>query len=170
MQPLFHRSCCVFHRMLQRALPDDSHTPAKRPELLHVPFVSIDIAEKLLLPEVCVGPRSGGIAAPIMPMPEAAVDEHHSPVFREHKVRCARQPSDVKSIAKSPGKKKGAKCPFRPSVLAANARHHAAALWRSRYAHGLGCNSPGCHQKPPVRTSSANASEEKRSTDRWLGA
>ena len=128
-------------------------------------FVSIDIAKKLLLPEVRIGSRSGGIAASIMPMPEAAMDEHDGTVFRKNKVRGTGQASDVQSISKSPGKKKGAKCPFRPSVLAANARHHATALRGSRYVHGPGYYSLGCHRKPPVRTSTAISSEENRSTD-----
>lgn len=147
MQPLLNRSCSLLDRMLQRALPDGGDTPAKSPERLRVSPVTIDIFLELLLPEHLVGSRSGGIATAFVSMPEAAVDENHRTVLRKHKVRGAGQLSDMKSISESPGEKKGAKYPFRPGVLSANARHHAAALRGGRNAHDLECLPPECLQK-----------------------
>lgn len=170
MQPLLNQSRSVLDRMLQRALPDGGYTPAKSPKRLHVSPVAVDIAQELPLPELFVGPGCGGVAAAFVSMPEAAVDEHHRPVLREHEVRRAGQLSDMKSIAKSPGEKKGAKGPFRPGVLSANARHHAAALRGGRDAHGLGGIPPGCLQKPPLRTSPANPIEGTRSAKQPLEA
>lgn len=157
MQPFVDQSRSVLDRMLQRALPDDGHTPAKSPKRLHVSPVAVDIAQELPLPELFVGPGCGGVAAAFVSMPEAAVDEHHRPVLREHKVRRAGQLSDMKSIAKSPGEKKGAKGSFRPGVLSANARHHAAALRGGRDAHGLGGIPPGCLRQPSIRTSASQS-------------
>jgi len=119
--------------------------------------VAYDILLEFFLPEFHVGLGGGAIAAAVVPMPEAAVDKHCRPVFREHKIRGAGQLSDMKSIAESPDEKKGAKGPFRPGVLAANARHHAAALRGSRDAHGLGGISSGCLRKTPLRTSASQS-------------
>ncbi len=153
MQPLLNQSRSVLDRVFQRALPNGGHTPAKSPECLHVSPVAINIAQEFPLPELFVGPRGGGIAATFVPMPEAAMDEHHRSVLREHKIRRAGQLSDMKSIAKSPGEKKRSKGPLRPSILSANARHHAAALRGGRDAHDLGDIQPGYFQQPPLHTS-----------------
>lgn len=138
MQPLLNRPGSVLDRMLQRALPDRSHTPTKSPKRLHVPPVTIDITQELLLPELRVSPGYGGVATTFVSMPEAAVNKNRCPVLREHKVRGAWQLLDMKSISESPGEKKGAKSPFWPGIFSANARHHAAALGGGRDAHGLG--------------------------------
>lgn len=153
MQPLLNQSCSVLDRMFQRALPDGGHTPAKSPECFHVSSVAINIVQEFPLPELFVGPRCGGIAATFVPMPEAAMDEHHRPVLWEHKVRGAGQLSDMKSIAKSPGEKKRSKGSLRPSILSADARHHAAALRGGRDAHDLGDIQLGYFQQPLLHTS-----------------
>src|SRR3546814_12151521 len=99
--------------------------------------VASDISLEFLPPEIFIGPGSGCVAAAFMSVPEAAMDEHHCFALREHKVGGAGQPPHMKSISKTPGEKEGAKYPFRPGVLSANARHHAAALRSGRNAHGL---------------------------------
>lgn len=152
MQPLFNQSRSVLNRVFQRALPNGGHTPAKRLKHLHVPPVAINIVLEFPLPELFVGIRSGGIAAALVSMPEAAVNEHHRLMLRKHKVGRAGQLSDMKSIAKSPGEKTRPKGPLRPSILSANARHHAAALRGGRDAHDLGDNQPRYVQQPPLRT------------------
>lgn len=155
MQPLLNRSCSVFDRVLQRALPDSGHTPTKSRECLYVSPVALNIAQEFLLPELFVGLRGSGVATTFVPMPEATMDKHYRPVLREHKVRGSGQLSDMKPIAKSPTEKKGAKSPFRPSVLSANTRHHMTALRGSRDVHGLGGVMPRCLQKPPPRISAS---------------
>lgn len=157
MQPLLNQSRSVLDRMLQRAFPDGGYAPAKRPKRFHVSSVAVDIAQELSLPELFVGPGCGGVAAAFVSMPEAAVDEHCRPVFREHKVRGAGQLSDMKSITKSPGEKKRAKSPLRPSVFSANARHHATALRGGRDAHGLGIIPLECLMQQPFRTSASQS-------------
>lgn len=160
MQPLLNQSRSVFDRVFQRVLPNSGHTPAKSPECPRVSPVAINIAQEFPLPELFVGPRGSGIAATFVPMPEASVDEYHRPVLWEHKVRRAGQLSDMKSIAKSPGEKKRSKGSLRPSILSANARHHAAALGSGRDAHDLGDIQPGYFQQPPLRTSVSQSDRE----------
>lgn len=153
MQPLLNRSHSVLDRMLQGAFPDDSHAPAESKEQLCMAPVAIDISLEFPLPELLIGPGGGCVAAAFMSVPEAAMDEYHCPVLREHKVGGAGQRLHMKSIAKPSGEKKGAKRSLRPGVLSANARHHAAALRSGRDAHGLGYFPPRCLQKRQPRAS-----------------
>lgn len=138
MQPPFYRSRGVLDRMLQRTFPDDGHSPAKCPERLDVTPVAIYIGLELLSPEFHVGSGDGGVATVFVAVPKASVDEHHRPVLRKHEVWGAGQLARMESIPKPLGEEKGPKCTFRPSVLSANARHHAAALRSGRDAHGFG--------------------------------
>lgn len=151
MQPIINRLRSPLDRVLQGALPDDRHAPAESMEHLRMAPVASDISLEFLPPEIFIGPGSGCVAAAFMSVPEAAMDEHHCSVLWEYKVGGAGQPPHMKSISKTPGEKKGAKYPFRPGVLSANARHHAAALRSGRNAHGLECLPPECLQKRQLR-------------------
>lgn len=168
MQPLLNRLRSVLDRMLQRAFPDDSHAPAKSVEHLRMAPVSIDIPLEFLPPELLVGPGSGCVAAALMTVPETTVDEHHRPVLREHKVGGAGQLPHMKSISKPSGEKKGAKRSFRPGVLSANARHHAAALRSGRDAHGLGGIPP--LQKQQLRASAKQSERMKTVHEAMFGS
>lgn len=159
MQPLLNQLRSVLGRMLHRAFPDSGHTPAKRPKHFHVSRVAVDIALELSLPELFVGLRRGGVATAVVSMPETAVNEHHRPVDREHKVWRAGQLSDMKSIAKPLGEKKRTKGSLRLGVLSANARHHAAALRGGRDAHDLGTSSLDIFSNRRVTHLSVNPTE-----------
>jgi len=137
MQPLLNSLRSVLDRVLQGAFPDDSHAPVKSAEHLRMAPVAIDIPLEFLPPEILIVNGSGCIAAAFVSVPEAAVDKHHRPVLREHKIGGTWQLPHMKSIAKPSGEKKGAKHPFWPGVFSANARHHSAALRSGRDAHGL---------------------------------
>lgn len=170
MQPRLDQSRSVLDRMLQRALPDSGYTPAKSPKRLLMSPVAVNIVQELPLPEFFVGSGCSRITATLVSMPEATVDKHHRPVLREHKVRRTGQLSDMKSIAKSLGEKMGAKVPLRPSILSANARHHAAALRSGRDAHDLGAIPPGCLRSPLLRAYSISPIERTQSASQPLGA
>lgn len=170
MQPLLDCPCSILHRMLQSAFPDDGHAPAKSVEHRRMTPVAIDISLEFVPPELLVGSGSGRVTTAFVSMPETAVDEHRRLVLREYKVGGSRQLSDMKSISESSGKKKGAKCPFRPGVLSANARHHAAALRSGRDAHDLGGISPRHLQKSPSHTSDSKPIEWKQCARRPLGS
>lgn len=153
MQPLLNRLRSLLDRVLQGALPDDRHAPAESTEYLRMAPVASDISLEFLPPEIFIGPGSGCIAAAFMSVPEAAMDEHHCSALREHKIRGAGQPPHMKSISKASGEKKGTKYPFRPGILSANARHHAAALRSGRNAHGREYLPPECLQRWQLRAS-----------------
>mgnify|MGYP001404443244 FL=1 len=123
--------------------------------------VAIDIPVEFLPPKLLVGLGSSCVAAALMPVPETAVDEDNRPVLREHKVGGAGQLPHMKPISKPSGEKKGAKRSFRPSILSANARHHAAALRSGLDAHGLGGTLPEFLQKQQPRVSAKQSERLK---------
>lgn len=163
MQPLLNRLRRVFDRMFQGTFPDNSHPPAKSAEHFCMADVAVDIPLEFLSPELLVGSGRGRVTATFMSVPEAAVDEYHRPVLREHKVRGTGQRSHMKSISKSSCEKKGTKHSFWPSVLPANTRHHAAALRSGHDAHGLGGIPSGCLQKQQPRSSAMPSERMKTS-------
>lgn len=103
--------------------------------------VALDIALEFFSPEIpiCFGGRC--VPAAFVSVPETTVDEYHSSVLRQYKIRGARKLSCMQSIAKASGMEEAAQRPFRPSVLSTNARHHVAALRCGLVAHGFGCIS-----------------------------
>lgn len=160
MQPLLNSLRSVFDRVLHGAFPDDGHAPAKSVKLFHMASVAIDICLEFLPPKIFIGLGGGCVAATFMSVPEAAVNENHRSAFWEHKVGRAWQFPHMESISKSSGEKNGAERPFRPSVLSANARHHAAALRSGRDMHGLGSIPPRYLQKQQPRAYQAIRTDE----------
>jgi hypothetical protein len=146
MQPLIDQLRSVLDRMLQGAFPDDSYTPTKSSERFHVSPVTIDIVQKFSLPEFYIGTGGGGVTTSFVSMPEAAVDENHRSVFGEYEIGRAWQFLDMKSIAEPFGEKSSSECSFWPSVLAADARHHSAALRGGLDAHDFGGIPSGCRR------------------------
>jgi len=153
MQPLLDTLRCALDRVLQGALPDNSHAPAKCVKHLSVAGITGDIFVEFLLPEVRIGLRTRRVAAAFMSVPKATVDEHYRSVLWKNEIGTSGQLRDMKSVAKSSGEKKGTKYTLRLGVLSANARHHAAALRRGGNAHGLGYLPPGYTQKRQPRAS-----------------
>lgn len=136
MQPLLNDLCRMIDGLLERTLPDDGYTPPEIAKRCYVTGVPVDISLQLFPPKVCICPWCGCISAALVPMPKAAMNEHHSPVLREHEVRGAGKASNMQPVAEPTGKKMGAKHPLRPSILSADARHHATALGSGWKAHG----------------------------------
>lgn len=139
MQPFLNDQRGVIDRLLQGAFPNDGHAPAKVPKHCCMTCVPVDVSLKFFLPEIAVRLWCGCVSAVLVPVPETAVNEYHSPVFRKHQVGRPRQIPYVKPVSESLGEQSGAKRPFRPRILSPNARHHAAALGSGRDAHGLEC-------------------------------
>lgn len=128
MQPLLNDPCRMIDRLPQRAFPDDGYAPAKLLKRCYVAGVPVDISLQLFFPKICICLWSGCISAALVPMPKAAMHEYHSPVLREHEIWGAWKASNMQPVAEPTCKKTGSKHPLRPSILSADARHHAAAL------------------------------------------
>lgn len=79
-----------------------------------------------------------------MAMPEAAVNENHSTVFRQHDIRFSRQAFDVQTVAETLGEQGLADDQFRFCVLAPDAGHHPAAdFLRNDIGHGQARRASG---------------------------
>jgi hypothetical protein len=72
-------------------LPDDKYSPTSFDKKSVGTRVSYDIFLELALPEARIGRWRSGIAALIMPMPEASMHKYDSTVLRQHNVWLTRQ-------------------------------------------------------------------------------
>lgn len=144
MQPFFNDLHGVLDRVFQGTLPHDGHAPAEIIKSRHMTGITVNISLEFLPPEILVCPGSRGVSTAFMPVPEAAMNEYHGPVLRKDQVRRARQFLYMKPVSESPRKQGKTQHPLRAGVLAANARHHAAALWGGWNTHGLGYMSSVC--------------------------
>ena len=88
---------------LQTALPYPDDAPAEGCQLGLCAAVALYVAAYLLLPEPDVTLRQPIVAAILMAMPEAAVDEYNSPVLRQDYVRLAGKIPDLKTETQTPG-------------------------------------------------------------------
>ncbi len=83
---------------VQLALPDDEHAPPHPPKLTSHSLVTSLVSLELVSPErdSCLGQSIAQLAA--MPMPEAAMNEHHALSRRENEVRRAWKVATVKPV------------------------------------------------------------------------
>ncbi len=66
-------------------------------------------------------------------MPEASINEYHSPSARKYKVWPARQLANMKAISEPHTMQALPHDDFWPRVLTSNCRHHAAAYGGTHY-------------------------------------
>jgi hypothetical protein len=64
------------------AFPNDKHLPAQCSERRSFLGVSGDVLSKLFLPEAYSGPWRTGVTAAIMSMPETAMDQDNTVIYR----------------------------------------------------------------------------------------
>jgi hypothetical protein len=108
-------------------LPYRKTSPARFFQGRNVPAISRHISSQLLRPERPVAFRHYHVPAAWMLMPEAAVNEDHSSIFRKNDVRFARQVLDVQAVTKTSGMKKSPDTHLGHRVFPPNAGHHPAA-------------------------------------------
>jgi hypothetical protein len=65
----------------QTALPQNEHTPSSIAKLPLIPGIALRVGLEFGLPSLSVARRRARQAASWMPMPEAAMDKDHEPVF-----------------------------------------------------------------------------------------
>ena len=83
------------------AFPDDDDIPRERFEPLVVEDVALLVVGDLVCPEVDACFRHDELRAALVPVPEAAVDEDGSTIFRQHYIRSAGQVSHILSVSKT---------------------------------------------------------------------
>jgi len=91
--------------------------------------IPINIAIKLFIPESMIGFRSCGIAATLVAMPKATVNEDYCIVPAKHDIRTTWKLTDVEPVAKSSRMKMSPDEKFRFGVLALDRRHHAGSYF-----------------------------------------
>jgi len=114
----------------QLAFPDNERPPPLRPQRSDRCLVSLSIAVKLLVPERPIAGWASAVQASVA-VPEAAVHEDHSPIFREANVRAAWQVFSVQAEPEPHAVQQRADDQLRFGVEAADARHDMAALLTS---------------------------------------
>ena len=95
----------------------------RMPEIAPVP---LPVPVQLRLPELPIRLRHVGERAAFMPVPEAASDLHHGPVFREYDVRPSRKVTAVKSKPEPQAMQKAAYDDLGLRVLPPDRGHHGA--------------------------------------------
>lgn len=97
---------CVGERLQRRfpfagpqlAFPDDDDVPAHLRQLVILLPVALTVTADFLLPELRVRPGHAEVAAALVPVPEAAVDEHARAVLPQHDVGMPWQPGVVQAV------------------------------------------------------------------------
>lgn len=87
----------------ESALPDNDDAPTALAKRLHVARVACAIPVYLRLPELDVRLREPIVAAALVPVPEAAVDEYHRLEAAQHDVGAARKLLVVQTVAEPQG-------------------------------------------------------------------
>ena len=107
-----------------------------------------DVALEFLFPEGFVAFGCRGVFTAFVPVPEAAVDEDDSLIFRQDDVRPAGQGADVFAEAVSGAVEHGADEDFRLRVLSFNTAHIPRAFRWSQVIHAR--SIPTCRPKAKV--------------------
>ncbi len=94
-----------------------------------IPVISFDIVFEFLVPENRVCFRCCSVATRWMPMPETAMYEYNSIIFRQDDVRSAWQILSVESKTKTHPVKQRANVDFRLCILAIDTAHVPAAFF-----------------------------------------
>lgn len=116
----------------QFAFPNGDAVPTRIHEFpQHFP-VAFPITFHLAFPELRVRLRYGIIPAPLVTMPEAAVDENAGPVFSQHYIWLTRKIPAVQAVTVTVAPEVFAHQHFRLCILAADARHIVVPLFRCK--------------------------------------
>jgi len=107
------RECCEITSL---ALPNDDSAPTKLSKLAVDSSVADHVLTKLFLPKLNPRLRRVSELASPVPVPEAAVDEDHGFVLRQHDVGLAGQVAAVKAEAVAHAVQQGADGELRGSV------------------------------------------------------
>ena len=87
--------------------------------------VPAHVGMEFRLPEFLASGRGGGIPAPDVTVPEAAVNEAHGSESTKHKIGSTGKLAVVQAVPQTAGVESPAKSDFGYSVPASNSRHHA---------------------------------------------
>ena len=135
--PVQHQCGLEFPSLTQRAFPDDRHSPSGFEQMVTVAPVPTHVVLELCLPEFLASGRGGGVRAPKVTVPEAAVNETHGSESTKHEVRGTRELAVVQPVSQAACVESPAKSDFGYSVPASNPCHHARASGLVDYVRHL---------------------------------
>ena len=101
----------------QRAFPHDRHSPSGFKQMVLVAPVPVHIGLELCLPEFLASCRGGGVPAPDVTVPEAAVNEAHGSEPTKHEIGGTRELAVVQAVPQTACVESPAKNDFGYSVL-----------------------------------------------------
>ena len=122
-------------RVASLALPDYESSPASGSQRVGLRTISLNGRRELLGPKLWPSRRHCCVAAPWMPVPEAAIDEHDGAVLRKDQIGSARKSSIVKAEPQARRMKVLAYKLFRVCVLALDRGHHSRTCCGIDYVH-----------------------------------
>lgn len=126
VQPPIQAQCDLVSTLFpQLAFPDDRHSPSGLDQMMLIAPVSTHVGMELGLPELPASGGDGGVRAPDVTVPEAAVNEAHRSESTKHHIGGAREVAVVQTIPQSACVESPAKNEFGYSVPVSNPRHHA---------------------------------------------
>src|SRR5574338_766754 len=114
-------------RAVEFTFPDHPIAPPYPAQFTTVPSVAFDVACELAGPEFLAGGRDCCHSAPLMTMPEAAVDEDHSIPAGEDDVGVPGQVGPVEREPEPGSMQEGSDQALGERVLASNSGHHSAS-------------------------------------------
>ena len=124
-QPLFQiQRGSEFPPFAQRTFPDDRVSPAGLEQVSAVSPVPLHVGIELVLPEFRACGRCGRVWAPVMSMPEAAVNETHRSESTKHQIGRAGEFSIMQSVSEAKCVESPPESQFGYSISAPDSRHH----------------------------------------------
>lgn len=107
----------------QFTFPHYQNCPASCLKLSSVACIPVYVFVELLLPKILASRRHRRISAASMTMPEAAMDEDYSAMFRENNIWSAWQLFRVHAKSEADAMQHGSQSQFRLSIAPPDARH-----------------------------------------------
>ena len=114
--------------MLELAFPDDQDLPAPAAQPADMLPVVRHVPGKFVRPELPVALGGGGALAALVPVPEAAMHEHHRAMPGQHDIRLAGEVRSLEPEAVASAVQQAADLTLRAGILAPDLRHVPAAL------------------------------------------
>ena len=110
--------------MPDAALPYDNHSPLLLQKELDIPAISFDVFPEFFLPFFSILRRIGRVFAPIMSMPETAMDKNGSLVPWQNNIRFSGKLRGMQPVAEPGGVQKPSDDQFGLGILSPDPSHH----------------------------------------------
>jgi hypothetical protein len=107
----------MFVRVSYFTFPNRYYIPTQSRKFFGINLVSFAVGSDFINPKLCICFWRVSIFATLVPMPETAVQENYSFVFRQNNIGFSGQLWNIHAIPKAPYKKGFAQCQFGFCIL-----------------------------------------------------